>query len=124
MQDKTYNWWEIAPYAFTLSTVSECLALLSIGLVRGWGEVVPGWVPVIGGRRVPLAAAIVPATLGGLVLTGVLVEWSLGILGVIPGLHYTDGWWRVLAVCCRSLLVQWGRLLLAVTYAYWARRCR
>ncbi|MFF2149438.1 hypothetical protein [Kitasatospora sp. NPDC058190] len=124
VQEKTYSWWVIAPYVLTLSTVSECLALLSIGLVRGWGEVVPGWVPVIGGRRVAPAAAIVPAALGGLVLTGVLVDWSLGILGIIPGLQYTNDSWRVLAVCCQALMVLWGPLLLAVTYAYWVRRCR
>ncbi|MGW3041047.1 hypothetical protein ACWC9T_13640 [Kitasatospora sp. NPDC001159] len=79
---------------------------------------------MIGGRRVAPAAAIVPAALGGLVLTGVLVEWSLGILGIIPGLHYPNDSWRVLAVCCQALMVLWGPLLLAVTYAYWVRRCR
>lgn len=124
VQEQTYNWWVIAPYVFTLSAVSECLALLSFGLVRGWGEVVPGRVPVIGGRRIPPAVAIVPAALGGLVLTGVLVQWSLGVLGVVHGMQYTNNSWRLLGVCCQSLLLLWGPLLLAVTYAYWARRCR
>ncbi len=43
-----------------LSVLTECLALLSLGLVRPWGEVVPRWVPVSGrpsypamGRRRP-----------------------------------------------------------------------
>jgi len=44
------------PAAFSLvflSVFSEALALLAFGLVRPWGEVVPGWIPLLGGRRVP-----------------------------------------------------------------------
>ncbi|MEU9720826.1 hypothetical protein [Streptomyces sp. NPDC047976] len=37
----------------TLSVVCELLAFLTIGLVRPWGEVVPRWIPLIGGARRP-----------------------------------------------------------------------
>ena len=34
---------------------------LTIGLTRPWGRAVPRWMPRLGGRRVPVAAAVVPA---------------------------------------------------------------
>jgi hypothetical protein len=34
--------------------------LLTIGLIRPWGEVFPRWFPVVGGRPVPVAAAAIP----------------------------------------------------------------
>ncbi|HEX7350486.1 hypothetical protein [Brachybacterium sp.] len=34
--------------------------LLTIGLIRPWGEVFPRWFPLVGGRPVPVAAAAVP----------------------------------------------------------------
>ncbi|MHA6625889.1 hypothetical protein ACU61A_10695 [Pseudonocardia sichuanensis] len=37
-------------------------AVLTTGLVARWGEVWPRWMPVVRGRRVPLAAAVVPGT--------------------------------------------------------------
>lgn len=39
---------------------------LTLTLLSHWGEVFPRWVPVIGGRTVPIAAAVVP---GGIVAT-------------------------------------------------------
>ncbi len=38
-------------------------AVLTTGLVARWGEVWPRWMPVLRGRPVPVAAAVVPATL-------------------------------------------------------------
>lgn len=42
--------WGEGLYIVMLSVVAECLALLTLGLVRPWGEVVPRWIPLIGGR--------------------------------------------------------------------------
>ncbi len=39
-------------WMLTLSVACELLALLSLGLVRPWGETVPRWTPVVGGRPV------------------------------------------------------------------------
>ncbi|MGH3480307.1 MAG: hypothetical protein ACRDQD_26160 [Nocardioidaceae bacterium] len=36
-----------------LTVVTEGLALLTLGLVRPWGERVPGWIPHVGGRHIP-----------------------------------------------------------------------
>ncbi|MFD8983077.1 hypothetical protein [Streptomyces sp. NPDC059564] len=118
-------WWAV-PYVFGLSVLSEALALLGLGLVRGWGEVAPVWLPVIGGKRVPPFVAIVPATLGGLVLTAlwgsVLLSWLH-----VPGFHglgYSSGWWEALAMVCVAPGMLWGPMLLALTHGYYVRRCR
>lgn len=68
------------PYVIVLSAVAEGLALLTLGLVQPWGEVAPRWLPVIGGRRIPVAAAAVPAALGATALTWLgittLIAWN------------------------------------------------
>lgn len=47
-----------------LSSGSWFALVLTIGLIRPWGEVFPRWIPFLAGRRVPVAAAAVP---GGIV---------------------------------------------------------
>ncbi|GAA2842698.1 hypothetical protein GCM10010505_77190 [Kitasatospora aburaviensis] len=41
------------PSWFTVTTV-EGLTLLTLGLVRPWGEVTPRWIPLIGGKLLPI----------------------------------------------------------------------
>ncbi|MFC9693220.1 hypothetical protein ACFTSF_32020 [Kribbella sp. NPDC056951] len=108
-------------YIVGLSLVSEALALTSLGLVQGWGEVVPRWIPWIGGRRVAPYAAIVPATLGGLSLIAI---WSYGMRDAYSGafFYFTNTFWQYLMVGSYSLLHLWGPALLAVTWAYHRRR--
>ncbi|MGW7078757.1 hypothetical protein [Streptomyces sp. NPDC054866] len=114
--------WFNIPYVLGLSILSELFAHLSFGLVRGWGEVVPSWVPRLGGRRVPVAAAVVPATIGGLALTAIGVEWMITAIGEGPGAWpYAEGW-DVLAMTVSGLMNLWGPLLLVLTYAYYRRR--
>ncbi|UBU11562.1 hypothetical protein [Nonomuraea gerenzanensis] len=114
--------WVTIPYVFGLSVLTELAGLLSIGLVRRWGEVVPGWIPVIGGRRVPPMAAVVPAVAGGLVLTVVSVWMVLTWVGVSGRMAYENGWWQALAMVCITPLALWGPIVLALAYAYCRRR--
>ncbi|WP_219499150.1 hypothetical protein [Nonomuraea ceibae] len=114
--------WITIPYVFGLSVLTEVAALLSIGLVRRWGEVAPNWIPVIGGRRVPPMAALVPAVAGGLVMTAVSVLMVLTWAGASSGMAYENGWWRALAVVCISPVALWGPTVLALAYAYHRRR--
>ncbi|MBO0651254.1 hypothetical protein J1792_00020 [Streptomyces triculaminicus] len=120
---KTWHWWVIL-YVFGLSLLSEGLAYMSFGLVAGWGEVVPSWIPFIGGRRVAPLAAIIPATLGALGLIALWDQLPFGFLNV-GGFHmvgYSSGWWKALAATATLPLTLWGPLLLALTYAYYKRR--
>ncbi|MFB4273345.1 hypothetical protein [Nonomuraea sp. GTA35] len=114
--------WITIPYVFGLSVLTELAALLSIGLVRRWGEVVPSWIPVIGGRRVPPMAAVVPAVTGGLVLSVVSVWMVLTWLGFSERMAYENGWWQALAMVCITPLALWGPTVLALAYAYHRRR--
>ncbi|MFI8946434.1 hypothetical protein ACIGO6_07920 [Streptomyces sp. NPDC053750] len=108
-----------AVYVVGLSVASEALALLTLGLVRPWGEVVPRWMPWIGGRTVPVMAAVVPAGLGAVALTALWTPfawwWSVPHPDMTPlgdalvGLAYLP-------------LVAWGPLLGAVTFSYHRRR--
>jgi len=116
--------WLSIPYVFGLSLTTEGLALLSFGLVRGWGEIVPAWLPLIGGRRIRPMAAVVPATLGAL---GTIAFWLPSLLawtGVGEGVGFDNTGWMILARVCVAPGMLWGPLLLTLTYAYYVRRCR
>ncbi|WP_051300749.1 hypothetical protein [Actinomadura rifamycini] len=65
---------------------------------------------------------IVPAALGGPVMTAVSVMTALTWIGVINGTGYENGWWEALAKVCISPIGLWGTLTLAQTYAYYVRR--
>lgn len=120
--DMPVEGWGETVYILGLSVVSECLALLTLGLVRGWGEVVPGWLPLLGGRRVRPLAAVVPALLGAaglFLITGWFVYAAYADLG--PGV--TDSAVRqAVLVACYAPLLLWAPLLVAVTVAYYRRR--
>jgi hypothetical protein len=116
------NGWEAVGIA-GLSVLCEGLALLTFGLVRPWGERVPRWIPVLGGRRVAPCAAIVPAALGALALA---VIWAYAFRD-FPNLAFAtfaSTGWQVLLVACYLPLLLWAPLLAAVTWAYYRRRCR
>lgn len=122
----TWERWANVTYVFALSLLSETFALLCRGLVRPWGEVVPGWVPVLRGRRIPPLVVIVPGTLGGLLFTALLVDWALCTFHVagFSDVPYVNVWWRILASTVSGLITLWGPLVLVLTYAYYRRRCR
>ena len=67
----------ITPYVIVLSLAAEGVALLTLGLVKPCGEVVPRWVPVLGGRGIPTLAAVIPAGLGALAITWITVSSAL-----------------------------------------------
>ncbi|WP_327412123.1 hypothetical protein [Streptomyces sp. NBC_01233] len=125
-----HHWlsWE-RPYVLSLTVFSECLALLTLGLVRPWGEVVPRWVPVLGGRRIPTAAAVIPAMAGATVVTGLCAYAGLNyVFHFVQPLNDTGEtfptsgpeMWALMI--CYVPLVAWGPLLAAVTIAYHRRR--
>ena len=60
-----------------LATFGLVGALLMLGLVQRWGEVFPRWMIVLAGRRVPIALAVIPASLVSvLLIVGGIGVWS------------------------------------------------
>jgi hypothetical protein len=56
-------------------------AFLTLGLTKQWGEVFPYWIPYLGGRRVPIWFAVVPAAWAAAVMSqaGLRVAlWTTG----------------------------------------------
>jgi hypothetical protein len=74
---------EMRLHGLLLGSAALAGAVLTTGLVARWGEVWPRWVPVVRGRPVPLAAAVVP---GGLVAALFTVAApSMTIMAVASG---------------------------------------
>ncbi|MET8542026.1 hypothetical protein ABZW03_15415 [Kitasatospora sp. NPDC004799] len=118
--------WAGVGYVGTLSLLSEAFALLCSCLVRRSGEVVPPWVPGLGGRPIRPSVVLVPATVAGLALTALTADWVLTTfhLAGFEDAPYVNGWWRALAAVVSGLFVLWGPLVLALTFAYYRRRRR
>lgn len=110
----------------SLSLVAEVLALLSLGLVQRWGEVVPRWLPLVGGRPIHRLVAAVPAALGAVALTGICTFATVNLVGrtgsgALDYFFPTVAQKAVLLVCYLPLLA-WGPLLAVLAVAYFRRR--
>ncbi|MGW0330968.1 hypothetical protein ACWD0J_03645 [Streptomyces sp. NPDC003011] len=105
-------------FGAALATMGALGSLLTLGLVRRWGEVFPRWVLGLRGKRVPPALAIVPASLVSVMVT------IAGIMYI--RLHLTgsfdnekDDWG---ATVPETVWPVWGIALAAATLAYYFRR--
>ncbi|TPQ17862.1 hypothetical protein [Streptomyces sporangiiformans] len=118
-------------YVVLLSVLTELLAFTAYGLIATWGEVVPRWVPGLGGRRIPTPAAVVPAAAGALLLTALSSATAVADLAGVtlrgdplpegyPG--QVPGWSAVVFYVSYAPLLLWGPCLGALTVAYWRRR--
>lgn len=70
--------------------------VLTIGLIRPWGERIPRWFPVVGGRPVPPAAAIVPGALMATMITaaaGPMIVAGIGAGEAALGLVMLPLWY-------------------------------
>jgi hypothetical protein len=101
-----------------LATMGAGGALLTIGLVRPWGEVYPRWIPYLRGKRVRPRTAIIPASAVALLVTPAgLMYLRMLVLGRIDltadtwALYVPEFFWPV-----------WGAALGAATLAYHLRR--
>jgi hypothetical protein len=109
-------------YVVGLSAASMGLALLALGLIRPWGEVVPGWMPLLGGRRVPPLAAVIPAGLAAVLLTVLTVAGAMGWSREMHLAGSPGGAAAGLMTAAYLPLLTWGPLLGLTTLAYYLRR--
>jgi hypothetical protein len=91
-------------------------AVLTVGLVRPWGEVFPRWLVGLAGRRVPIMLAVVPASVVSVFVTS--ASLSLLTNGAFLSLLGTGG----SAAAPMLLWPLWGVALGAATLAYHLRR--
>ncbi|MGI5129006.1 hypothetical protein ACQEVB_19530 [Pseudonocardia sp. CA-107938] len=68
---------EIRLHGLLLGLAALAGGVLTLGLVSRWGEVWPRWVPVLRGRPVPRAAAVVPGALVAVLLTAAAVPMAI-----------------------------------------------
>lgn len=74
------------PMAYVTEWVfgSLCIGggLLTLGLIQKWGEVFPRWFPFVGGKRVPISLAVIPALFVAVPVTAAGVVFSFAYLGI------------------------------------------
>jgi hypothetical protein len=93
-------------------------AILTLGLVQRWGEVFPRWIPVLRGRRVPPALALVPAAVVAMAVTSAGVTVCRMLVTEYDQLPAED----VGAIVPMVLWPFWGVALGAAALAYHLRR--
>lgn len=91
--------------------------VLTLGLIRPWGEVFPRWLPVVAGRGVPAMLAVVPGT----IVAAVIV---IAAPGVLLGPIESGQLDQVALMLFFFPLPVWGPMLGAAVLAYWLRRTR
>ncbi|PVG81708.1 hypothetical protein DDE18_17145 [Nocardioides gansuensis] len=96
-------------------------AWLTTGLVSRWGEVFWSWLPVLGGRPVPVSLAVVPGLfVAGAVMSAGLSFWAMVVVG---GLSTVPGAVEDWAAWGPALLWPlWGVALAVATLGYLGRR--
>jgi hypothetical protein len=111
-----------------LATFGLVGALLMLGLVQRWGEVFPRWIIGLAGRRVPIALAVVPASLASvLLIVGGIGIWSalaqmvanLAASGA-ENMELVGG--IIFQVGPTLLFPVWGVALVVATLGYYFRR--
>jgi len=102
---------------------------LMLGLVQRWGEVFPRWMIGLAGRRVPVAMAVVPASLVSvLLIVGGIAIWSgLGQMVARVAAAGTEragsvGGMIAFGVGPTLLFPVWGVALAVATLGYYYRR--
>jgi hypothetical protein len=98
-------------------------AVLMLGLVQRWGEVFPRWMIGVAGKRVPIALAVVPASIVSvLMIVGGIAMWS-GYAQIV-GQSVAGGTADVgfIGALPTALFPVWGVALALATLAYYYRR--
>jgi len=101
-----------------LATFAAVGAVLTLGLVQRWGEVLPDRLPFVGGRAVPPALATVPATAVSVLLTA--AGLTMFRQAIAEAVTFDAGIWAASAPV--MLLPVWGVALGVATLGYRRRR--
>jgi hypothetical protein len=104
-----------------LATFGLVGAVLTLGLTQRWGQAFPRWMIGLAGRRVPIALAVVPASIVSvLLMVGGIGIWS-GMGQLAEGAAATgQNMWIVVGPTL--LFPVWGAALAVATLGYYYRR--
>ena len=111
-----------------LATFGLVGAVLMLGLLQRWGEVFPRWMIGLAGRRVPIALAVVPASLASvlLIVGGIGIWFDLGQMVAnfrAVGAGDTEVIGAIIFQVGPTLLFPvWGVALAVATLGYYFRR--
>jgi hypothetical protein len=111
-----------------LATLGLVGAVLMLGLVQRWGEVFPRWMIGLGRRRVPIALAVIPASLASvLLIVGGIGIWAaldqMVANAAASGIEGKELIGQITFVVGPTLLFPvWGVALTAATLGYYYRR--
>jgi hypothetical protein len=75
---------------WTAAVVLGLVAVHTLALVHPWGRVLPGWLPGVGGRRVPSGLLILPAFATSALALAYGTGWVLRVVAG-PGVGLPDG---------------------------------
>jgi hypothetical protein len=104
-----------------LATFGLLGAALTLGLVRRWGEVFPRWMIGLAGRQVPIALAVVPASIVSVLLVvGGISIWSG--YAQMADVAVTSGQNMAIVVGPTMLFPVWGAAIAVATLGYYYRR--
>jgi hypothetical protein len=111
-----------------LATFGLVGTVLMLGLVQRWGEVFPRWMVALAGKRVPIALAVIPASLVSvlLVVGGIGIWADLGQMvanlaaGGVEGMEIIGSVTFLLGPTL--LFPVWGVALAVATLGYYYRR--
>jgi hypothetical protein len=97
-----------------------------LGLVQRWGEVFPRWMIGLAGRRVPIALAVVPASLASvLLIVGGIGMWA-GLPQLVANTTGSEGAGLIGEIVFQLgptlLFPVWGAALAAAMLGYYYRR--
>lgn len=96
--------------------------VLTIGLIRRWGETFPRWMPRLRGRRVPIWLAVVPGLMAAVMITQMGLRTTTSMVRELAAANLSwDSWGASLP---GLFILPWGLALAAAVYAYGVRRTR
>lgn len=99
--------------------------ILTLGLIQKWGEVFPKWFPFIGGKRVPVLFAVIPALCIAIAVTAAGFIFTFAFIASIfvplPNDNLISGQaWGTIGPML--FWIPWGMALGLATIAYYYRR--
>ncbi|WP_212743297.1 hypothetical protein [Brevibacterium sp. 2SA] len=116
-------------YVLGLEVLTLLVAVAGFGLIRPWGEVVPRWVPRLGGRTIPPLVPLIVGGIGTVVLLGligsVLVKFVLAWTGIVPGWTPDEGMSageRAVLLACYIPFFVWPVAIAVALIGYGRRR--